>query len=78
MTVVVNEAKWIIKSRAFLALLGPLLAWASTSYGAPDGTPDFINQVFEWSLAGAGVVAYGLHLFKPDNAVVTVLPTFKK
>jgi hypothetical protein len=70
----VSDEKWIVKSRAFLALLGPLLAWASTAYGAPEGTPDFINQAIEWGLAGAGIVAYGLHLFKPDNAVVTLLP----
>jgi hypothetical protein len=70
-----SEEKWIIKSRAFLAMLAPLLAWAATSFGAPEGTPDFINRVVEWGLVGAGVVAYGLHLFKPDNADVRIIPS---
>jgi len=69
-----QEEKWIVKSRAFLAMLAPVLAWVATSFGAPEGTPDLINKAIEWGLVGAGVIAYGLHLFRPDNAEVKVLP----
>jgi len=68
-----NE-KWIIKSRAFLAMLGPLVAWMLSEFGAPEGTPEFVQRTSEWLLAGAGVLMYGLHLFRPDNAQATLTP----
>ena len=69
-----EENKWIIKSRAFWAMLAPLVAWALAEFGAPEGTPDFVKRVVEWGFAGAGVIFYGFHLFKPDNANVTITP----
>lgn len=68
------DEKWIVQSRAFLAMLAPLLAWAVSNWGAPEGTSGLISESIEWVLAGAGLVAYGLHLFKPDNATTVLVP----
>jgi hypothetical protein len=68
------ETKWIVKSRAFLALLGPMLAWGFAEFGAPAGMDDVIARSMEWILAGLGLVAYVLHWLRPDGAQATLLP----
>ena len=69
-----KDEKWIIKSRAFLAMLAPLVAWMLSEFGAPEGTPELVQRSTEWLLAGAGVILYGLHLFKPDNLQASLTP----
>jgi hypothetical protein len=68
------QKKWIVKSRAFLALLGPMLAWGLAEFGAPAGTDQAVAQSMEWILAGLGLVAYILHWLRPDGAEATLLP----
>jgi len=68
------EQKWIIKSRSFLAMLAPMLAWGLAEFGAPPGTDQVVAQSAEWLLAGMGLIAYILHWLRPDGAQATILP----